>query len=90
MGAVAAKVEEVKSMLEAAAIAATTEDAHTASAEMHERLDQRRAKREGTLTASDDHGLIALRVLTRTPSRRRRKGTLIASDDHGLIAMDPH
>jgi len=59
MGAVAAKVEEVKSMLEAAAIAATTEDAHTASAEMHERLDQRRAKREGTLIASDDHGLIA-------------------------------
>lgn len=49
---------------------------------MHQRLDQRRAKREGTLIASDDHGLIALRVLTRTPSRRRRKGTLIASDDH--------
>ena len=55
MGAVAAKVEEVKSMLEAAAIAATTEDARTASAEMHQRLDQRRAKREGTLIPSDDH-----------------------------------
>ena len=55
MGAVAAKVEEVKLMLEAAAIAATTEDSLTASAEMHERLDQRRAKREGTLIPSDDH-----------------------------------
>ena len=53
MGAVAAKVEEVKLMLEAAAIAATTEDTLSASAEMHERLDQRRAKREGTLIASD-------------------------------------
>ena len=57
MGAVAAKVEEVKLMLEAAAIAATTEDSLTASAEMHERLDQRRAKREGTLIASAHHRL---------------------------------